>query len=128
MHVRVQRPRPAMLQFDDLQPRDRLVDAATVPPPRVQFLLPQDENPVADAVLQRLELSGQFGMEQRGDAVRLRMIQRAVQQQICIWPQPSLPALLPRHGIMPGQPHPQCAGTQLVETDSPVLDHEPRNR
>lgn len=125
MAVRVERAGPAVPQLDDLDAGDVLADDAAVPAPRVQLALPGEQDAVAEAVLQRLELGGELGMQQRGDAVGLRVIDRPVEHEVGIRAQPLPAALLPRDRIMPGQPYPQATRGELVCRDGPVLDDEP---
>ena len=78
MSVRVEGARTAVLQLDDFQAGDRLPDEPVVSAASVEFLLPKNQYAVADAVLKRFELERQLRMQQRGDAVRLGVIQRSV--------------------------------------------------
>ena len=82
-----------MLQLDDLDAGDLLADEPAVPAPRVQLRLPREQDAVTQTVLQRFELSGEFAMQQRGDAVRLRVVERSVEQQVGVGAQPLMAAL-----------------------------------
>ena len=82
MDVRVERARAPMLQLDDLDAGELLADEAAVPAPSVELGLPCEEDAFAQPVLERFELGGEFGVQQRGDAVRLRVVERPVEQQV----------------------------------------------
>lgn len=110
MDVRVERTRPSMLQLDNFDALDLLADAATMPASRVELRLPSEQDAVTQPVLQGFELGSKFRMQQRRDAVGLRVVERAVEQQVSIGTQPLTTALLPRDRIMPNEPDPKAAG------------------
>src|SRR5690606_9227075 len=109
MRMRVKRTGSTVLQLDDLEPSDGLADESAVASPRIQLALPKCYDAVADAVLKHLEFCRQIRMQQCGDAVRLGVIQRSVQEQVCIGSHEGRAALLPRDRIMAGEPHTQSA-------------------
>jgi hypothetical protein len=117
-----------VLQLDHLELSDRFTDAAALTAPSVELALPQYDDPVSDAVLQRLELGGQPRMQQRRNAVRLGVVQRPVQQQVRIGAQQRLAALFAGDRIMSTQPDLQRAGRESVGSDRSVLDNEARHR
>ena len=127
MDVRVERPGSAVLQLDDLDARDLLADEPTMPAPRVELGLPGEQDALTQPVLQRLELGREFGMQQRGDAVRLRVIERPVEQQVGVGAQPLVASLLPRDRVVPGEPDTKAAGREFVGRDDAVVDDEPRD-
>ncbi len=106
MRVRVESAGSTVLQLDDLEPSDGLANEPAVTAPRIQLALPKCYDAVADAILKRFELCCQIRMQQRGDAVRLGVIQRSVQEQVCIGSHEGRAALLPRDRIIAGEPHP----------------------
>ena len=61
---------------------ERLTDAAARAAARVQLPLPRRDDPIAQPVLQRLELPCKLRVDQRGDAVRLRGVDRPVENQV----------------------------------------------
>ena len=124
MGVRVQRARATVVELDDLDAGDVLPDESAVAAARVQLAQPGEQDSVAQAVLQRLELGREFRMQQRGDAVRLGVVERPVEQQVGVGAEPLGSALLPRDRVMAGEPHPKPAGGQLVGGDGAVVDHE----
>ncbi|MDR7185485.1 hypothetical protein J2X85_002519 [Microbacterium trichothecenolyticum] len=126
--VRVERAGATVLQLDDFDAADRLTDAAAVPATRVQLFLPQEDHAVSNAVLQCLELGGQFRMQQCRDAVRLRVIQCPVEEKVSLRTKQSLAALLAADRVVSTQPHPQGARRQLVRSQSSCLHDEPRHR
>ena len=63
VHVRVERPGSAVLQFDDLDAPDLLADEPSVPSSRVELDLPSEEDSFTKPVLQRLERARELGMQ-----------------------------------------------------------------
>src|SRR6478736_5786454 len=103
-----------MLQLDDLDAGDLLADEPTMPAPRVELGLPGEKDALAQPVLQSLELVCEFGMQQRRDAVRLRVVERPVEQQVGVRAQPLVASLLPRDRVVPGEPDTKAPGRELV--------------
>lgn len=77
--VRVERSGSAVLQLDDLDARDLLTNEPITPAPRVEFGLPREQDALTQPVLECLELARELRMQQRCDAVRLRVVERPVQ-------------------------------------------------
>lgn len=116
-----------MLQLDNLDAGDVLADEPTMPAPRVELGLPGEQDALTQSVLQPLELAREFEMQQRRDAVRLRVVERSVEQQVGVGAEPLLTAPLPRDRIVPSEPDTKTAGGEVVGCDDAVLDDEPRD-
>lgn len=116
-----------MLQLDDLDAGDVLSDQPTVTTARVQLALPGQQDLIPQPVLQRLKLGREFRMQQRSDAVRLRVIERAVQQEVGVSAQPLPAALLTTDRVVARDPHTKPAGSEFVGGDAAVVDDETRN-
>jgi hypothetical protein len=67
-------------------------------------------------------------MQQRGDAVRLRVVERPIQQQVGVGAQPLKAALLPGDRVVSREPDAEAAVGELVGGDDAVCDDEPRDR
>ena len=104
-----------MLQLDDLDARDLLANEPTMPAPRVELGLPSEQDALTQPVLERLELSRELRMQQRGNAVRLRVVERPVEQQVGVGAKPLVASLLPRDRVVPGEPHTKALGRGLLE-------------
>src|SRR5690606_24242668 len=115
--VRVERARATMLQLDDLYAGDLFADEPATTAPRVELRLPGEQDALTQPVLQRLELGSEFRMQQRGDAVRLRVVERPVEQQVGVGTQPLVASLLPRDRVVPGEPDTKSAGCEFVGRD-----------
>ena len=74
-----------MTKFHYLDPGKRLPEATASSAPRIELPLPDGDDSVAEPVLQLLELARQVGVDQRGDAVRLRGVDRPVKEQVGFW-------------------------------------------
>lgn len=116
-----------MLQLDNLDAGDLLADEPAVPAPGVERRLPGQEDAVTQPVLQRFELGGELRMQERDDAVRLRVVERSVQQQVCVGAQSLMAALFPGDRIMSGEPGAEAAAGELVGIDDAALDDESRD-
>ena len=116
-----------MLQLDDLDAGDLLADEPSVSAPRVELRLPREQDALTQPVLEPLELGGQLGMQQRGDAVGLRVVERPVEQQVCVGAQPLMAALFSGDRVVSGEPDPKVAGGELVFADPAARDDEPRD-
>ena len=114
-----------MLQLNDLDARDLLADEPTMPPPRVELSLPSEQDALTQPVLQRLELVRELGMQQRCDAVGLRVVERPVEQQVGVGAQPLVASLLPCDRVVPGEPDTKSACCEFVGGDDAVVDDEP---
>ncbi len=121
MDMRVERPRSAMLQLDHVDACDLFTDESAMPAPRVELRLPREEDAFAQSILQRLELVREFRMQQGREAVRLRVVQRPVQQQVRVGAQSLVAALLPRDRVVTGEPDAKAARVQLVGRDGAVI-------
>src|SRR5690349_9954314 len=108
--MRVERARAPMLQLDDLDAGDRLAGQPSVPAPRVELRLPREQDAFTQPVLESLELGGELGMQQRRDAVRLRVVERPVEQQVGVGAQSLMAALFPGDRVVSGEPDTQAAG------------------
>ena len=56
------------MSLDDLEACDGLADQSAVASASVKLLLPEQEDPIPHAVLQRLQLDGQLRVQERRDA------------------------------------------------------------
>jgi hypothetical protein len=126
--MRVERPGSAVLELDDLDPRYVLPDEPAMPAPRVELGLPGEQDALTQPVLESLELARELGMQQRRDAVGLRVVERPIEQQVGVRAQPLVASLLPRDWVVPGEPDTKSAGCELVGRDDAVVDDEPRER
>ena len=115
--VRVQRPGTAVLQLDDLDPVQRLPDASTGAAPRVQLVLPRRDDPIPKPILQRLKLRRKLRTDQRGDAVRLRRVDRSVQDQIRRRRHQLTTSDLAGDRVAPVDPTPQLLPAERVDAD-----------
>ncbi len=84
MNVRIKRTRAPVLQLDNFNTMKRFADAATSPATSIQLALPSRDDPIAEAILECLELCRQLRVDERGDAVRLRSVDRPVEDEVGI--------------------------------------------
>lgn len=66
-------------------------------------------------------------MKQRGDAVRLRVVERPVEQQVGVGAQPLMAALFPGDRVVAGEPDTKAAGGEFIGGDDAVIYDEPRD-
>lgn len=71
-----------MLQLDDFVSGDVFADEPVVSAARVELGLPGEQDAVAEAVLQCLELGGEIRVQECGDAVGLGVVDRPVEEQV----------------------------------------------
>ncbi len=98
-----------------------------MPAPRVELGLPREQDAFTQPVLQRLEFLRELGMQQRRDAIRLRVVERSVEQQVGVGAESLVASLLPRDRVVPGEPDTKAAGRELVGRDDAVVDDESRD-
>ena len=117
MDVRVERAGSAVLKLDDLDRVKRLTDAAAGAAARVQLALPGRDDPVAQPVLQRLELGRELRVDQRGDAVRLRRVDRPVEDEVGVGDVSSRPRRLVGERVVAVDPTTQLLRVEPVDGD-----------
>lgn len=125
--VRIESARPAMLELDHLDPAEQLANAAACASARIQFCLPRREDAVAESILERLELCREVCVEHRRDAVRLRGVDRAVENQVCVGGCQIAPAALVRRGVTAVDPATKLLFVERVRVDGAVFDNEARD-
>lgn len=123
--VRIECAGAKVLQLDDLDAGEVFPDEPVVPTARIELRLPREQDAVAEAVLQRFELGSEVRVQERGDAVRLGVVDRPVEKQIGVWAQPLMTALLPRDRVVPRDPDTQATGGELIAPDPAARDDEP---
>nr|BFF12266.1 hypothetical protein GCM10025699_35690 [Microbacterium flavescens] len=117
--VRVEGARAPMLQLDDFDAVDFLTDEPAVPAPRVELRLPREQDAVTEPVLEGFELGGELGMQQRGDAVGLRVVERSVEQQVGVGAQPLMAALFAGDRVVSGEPDTKTPAVSSSEVMTP---------
>jgi hypothetical protein len=99
--VRIERARATMLQLDDPDARDLLAEETTMAASRIELGPPREQDALTQPVLQLLELARELGMQQRRNAVRLRVIERPIEYQVRVRAQLCCPRSSPVIGSCP---------------------------
>lgn len=119
--MRVKRARAPMLQLYDLDAGDLFTNEPSVPAPRIELCLPGEQDAFTQPILECFELGGEFEMQQRGDAVRLRVVECPVEQEVGVRAQPLMAALFPGDWVVSGEPDTKAAaGGEFVGSDEAV--------
>ena len=122
--VRVERSRPTVLQLDDLDAGELFSDEPTVSAPRVELALPGQDDPIAQAVLQRLELLPQLGVQQGSEAVSLGRVDRAVENEIRVRGELWDAASRARDRVFAVDPPAELGLVKLVVANAPIRADE----
>lgn len=97
--VRVERPRATVLQFDGLEPADVLTDLPAGAASSVELSLPDADDTITQAILQRFELGRELRVNEGDKAEGLRRVDRPVEQQIGLRRAENAAAMLARERI-----------------------------
>ena len=107
--------------------RDVFANAPAVPTPRIELALPERDRPVARPILERLEIGGERRIEQGSNAVGLREVDRAIEEEVGILRSVHLAAWLARCRILALDPPSQRWSIQFVPRGHTVHDGEARD-
>lgn len=125
--VRIKSARPAVLELDHFDATERLANAPASASARVQFALPRRDDAVAETILERLKLGREICVEHRCDAVGLRGVDRAIEDQVSVGRgQIAAPAAVGRR-VAAVDPATKSLFVERVRVDGAIFDDEARD-